>query len=495
MIAPALLVAHHEIRQTLRRTGFWAALLLLPLAIAGTMGGVRLLAEPPHVQKIVLADLTGGLVSKALADRIERERQRVILLELGRQVAQSGANPVPSGLPIGEQKAWYDDDDLDRYLAAGGDNHAAAFPLLAWPGGRPPVAVQTLPLRLLDLPRDGRGGDPSAAMARLREAIASSGTKPTGTAAYVVYAPADFPARPIEVWTRTPPSPLVLMMLESAAARTILDRAGSGQQQSVSARGVLGPRLVSVHLLPAWPRRGAPGAALLPLLLAAATLASSALSGTWLLINTVEERAAGLLEGLLPCVTANDLVFGKTLAGVGSGLILMLGWGGCAILLLFFSADLVVDAPASLWAPLRTPSTLLVIISAGAIAHAIIALAAVAIASGVDRIKDAPLWLFHLYFLQLVPRLAILDDIVRGIDAASLDLMTWIPFWTPAALIARSGSLAASSELIAAVSLAMVCICVGGRTLARLSRESLPRPARQPLLADLLSPATAHRRR
>lgn len=110
----------------------------------------------------------------------------------------------------------------------------------------------------------------------------------------------------------------------------------------------------------------------------------------------------------------------------------------------------------------------------------------VAIGSMVDSMSEAQGYLMPVLLLIMLPITFLLQAITTGNDGVIVQVLTWVPLWTPFAVLARLGLGIEVWELIGTGILLATAITIELVLIARLFRASLLATGQKPTLAKVL---------
>jgi ABC-type Na+ efflux pump permease subunit len=225
---------------------------------------------------------------------------------------------------------------------------------------------------------------------------------------------------------------------------------------------------------------------IVPMALAYVLMMSLMLSGSWMLQGSVEERSNKLIESLLACISPEELMYGKLLGGLSVGMMMLAVWAGCAGIAAFATQGIIADLIRPALAPVSSPGIIAAIVFFFVAGYVGISALFVAIGSMVDSMSEAQGYMMPVMFLILLPITVLLQAIVAGNDGPMVQVLTWVPLWTPFAVLARLGLGIAAWELIGAGLVLAAAIAIELVLIARLFRESLLASGQKPTLAALV---------
>ena len=179
---------------------------------------------------------------------------------------------------------------------------------------------------------------------------------------------------------------------------------------------------------------------ILPLAASYLLMMALMLSGIWMLQGTVEERSNKLLETVIATVSPEELMYGKLLGTVAVGLTMIAVWIGCGIVAAYATQGAIADMIRPALAPLTSPGTIAAMIYffiAGYLAISILFLAVGAIS---DSMNEAQGYLMPIILVILLPITMLIQGVLEGGKGIGVTILTWVPIWTPLAILARLGT-------------------------------------------------------
>ena len=442
-----LLVAWREYKTTAKTRSFILTLLIIPLVLAGSTAFQTFNARPEGTA-YVLIDATGRY-GPAFEAREALDYQRSVLSRLSDYAGRWHVRAYLAGTPLATERRWFDDADVTAFVQAGGaaamltrikphlpaDAPAFDYPTQWTFDVAAPAGVPT-----------GQGPEAFGAAIKpwMHKAVTTSaGPRPMATAIYI---PADFgPGHPVaRVWADGRPDADFLDTLQgqiTALLRVEALRGDGLTPQQITAVDTLAPRFDVTA-----PAPGSGGGEMvlirsaLPIALSYLLFMSIMTSGTKMLLGTIEERSNKLLESILACIGARELMYGKLLGVVGLGLTAVAVWIGCAIGAAYSFhgelADFLRPALSSLQSPWAGVGLVLYFICG----YVMIAMIMLAVGSVSNSIQDAQGYLQPLMMVLLLPYILLVSTMVRDPHSLIVEIMSWIPLYTPFAMLARLGS-------------------------------------------------------
>ncbi len=205
--------------------------------------------------------------------------------------------------------------------------------------------------------------------------------------------------------------------------------------------------------------------------------------GNLLLTNTIEERSNKIVEVLLSSVTADQLMLGK-LIGIGAvGLTLpsaFLIGGSIAALAVPASAELMGGVVQTLFA---TPLFAIYLFYFFC-AYAIFAMIFLAIGAISNSMQDAQSYMGPVTLLMFAP-LPFVMMVYQNPNGVVASVLTWIPIYTPYAVLMRAASDPPLWEIVGATAFMLVFTWALARVMGRIFRRSLLQ-ASPPKAKDIL---------
>ncbi len=479
-----LLIAWREYRQYILSRGFLLFLVLFPLGVVfvGAVIGFAENAKP--ARSFVVYDRT-GLYGDAIDIEIEWRRKRGTLsawdayLSLAAQpgALEEGMIPAPfAPAPLTRAR-------IDAFHEAGlAAARAAAAPYLRT--GAPEFPEPRNQFLRLDLPpeaRDAANVDEAAAALRpylLDEKRLPGASTPLFAAVLIpegFSAEEDSPAA--EFWSRNLTDPA----LESAVSNA-LDYAL--QRRAVETLGLSPALLEDLAVIEAplssfRPDRADGEAELsardrietaLPAVMTYMLLVIIFGVGNLLLTNTIEERSNKIVEVLLSSVTANQLMMGKLIgiAAVGLTMPTIFAIGGAVIGLTAGGSEWLGHAIAALIGS----NLLLIYLFYFLCAYVIFAMIFLAIGAVSNSLQDAQSYMGPVMLLVFLP-LPFMIMVYQNPNGLIASILTWIPIYTPYAVMMRAASDPPLWEIIGATALMLAFAAALIRVMGRIFRNAI----------------------
>lgn len=160
----------------------------------------------------------------------------------------------------------------------------------------------------------------------------------------------------------------------------------------------------------------------------------------YLLMGTIEERSNKIFDSLLTSVKLPHLLAGKLIAVLLLALTLMAFWGLGSSLLTWFMRDSIPEDVAtglgSLVVAAANPMLFIPAIISFVLGYLMYGSMFLALGSLCDTIQEAQTLMTPLFVTLMAP-LAMLAFAVQDAESALIEIMAWVPFFTPFLLILR----------------------------------------------------------
>jgi ABC-2 type transport system permease protein len=496
---PSLIIALREYRQLTSTRSFWITLLAIPLLI-GFLGVLpSLFSQPPGNAYLVL-DRT-GIYAERIASRVEFAYQRVNLRQVIGYAKECHVLPERPDAAWAPDGQWLNDDIVERFMRDGGV--AAAVAEIDRKRGPDSQPFRMSPRRLLaaDVPSDigqdlSADGFRDAVKPYLDGKIATSqGDLPLMLAVYI---PPDFgkPGASVRIWTNGRADFDVINLISGEIGRVLRANAAAEAGLPHAEAASIERAGLPISLISPAPENSANRFAIksiLPLALGYLLLMTVIVTGTMMLQGVIEERSNKLVETILACVSAQQFMCGK-LIGVGAvGLTILIIWLGCAVGASFAMAHEIVAAFYVSLAGLQSPIIILSMIFYFCTGYLSTSIVFLTIGAMSDSMQDAQGYLMPLIMLLSGPFVALIMILLNEPDSSFPVILSWIPLYTPFAMLARLGIGVSPAEIIGTAALMLLFLVGEFVLLGRVFRVSLLRSGQPPRLLTLLRLMRAER--
>jgi ABC-type Na+ efflux pump permease subunit len=207
-----------------------------------------------------------------------------------------------------------------------------------------------------------------------------------------------------------------------------------------------------------------------------------------MLQGTVEERSNKLLETVLACVSPEELMYGKLLGTAGVGLFMIAVWISCGIFAAYATQGAISDFIRPALDPLSSPGTIIAMLYFFVVGYVAIAILFLAIGAMSDSMRDAQGYLMPVILVIILPISVLMQAVLGGNSGGVLlEVLTWVPIWTPFGVLARLGLGIPTWEVIGTGILLAAFTAAEIVLLGRLFRASLLAQGQRPNLSEMIS--------
>lgn len=484
-----LLVAQREFRQITRTRSFWITLLLLPIALAVGPIAQRFLHKD-QADRLVVIDRTGGGEAAAIRQRFALDAGRTTLAALSRYVQRRHLERADPAAPWASHDRWYADAEVQAFLAAGGVDAARAKLRTVSPEDADGFTAPKPDLVVVPASA-GLASTPDAKLDAALQPLLHPADEDAKSIDYAVFIPAGFGRSPlVRLWSGGRPDADVMAPLQDVLTRDLRQRyllANGVSPAAAAAAGQIAPALAIAAPPPGGGQRETMLVrSILPLAAAYLLMMSLMLSGSWMLQGTVEERSNKLLETVLACVSPEELMIGKLLGLVGVGLSMIAVWIGCGLIAAYAGQGAISDFIRPALAPLTAPGTIAALVYFFVVGFVSTSIFFLAVGAMSDSMRDAQGYLTPMMLLIVMPVFVLIQAVLSGGGGVGIEVLTWVPFWTPFAVLARLGTGMPTWEVIGTGVMLAAFVGLELALLGRLFRASLLASGGRPSLATLL---------
>lgn len=474
-----LLVAAREIRQVLGTRGFWVMLLVVPLALA-VSGFASSKLAPEQSSAFTIVDRSGRFAPQ-LDQRLELAYQQRVLRELSQYAERWNLAGVDPQAPWSNRQSWLSESEVARFAAAGGAEAAVKRLQPHLPAGAPAFEIPQRYFVKVAPPAGVPTDQGAEAFGKAMEKpLQNDVATPQGKLPYAlaVYIPENFgqPGAAARVWTSGRPDSGLLDELRDeltgALRQQALERGGLAPTAATQIEALRAPIAVS-EPPPGQGRSVIVTRSIIPIALVYLLLLTAITTGSMMLQGLVEERSNKLIESVLACIKPDALMQGK-LVGLGAvGLVIILVWAGCAVGAAFAFKGVMADFLRPSITALDNPWLVLAMIFYFLAGYIVLSMVFLAIGSVSDSIQDAQAYLSPVLMLVMIPVIILMQAVLRDPDELIVQVLSWIPLYTPFAMLARLGSGVSLAEIVGTSALLVAFIAVELIFLGRLFRASL----------------------
>lgn len=472
-----LLVARRDFLQIVHTRAFKITLLIVPLMLGLLTLGTSLL-RPPRTVAYIVAD-TGDSIAPAIEHRVELDYQHQLLRDLSAYAARWKLPPPGD--------SWSDDGAVEQFIAHGGAQ--GALRRMQPPADASVFKPQPPSYIRVAAPKDVPVDRGAAAFGRaIAPYLANDIQTPQGKRplAVAVYVPAHGDLR---LWTNGRGGDGLVDLIQQ-------ERTHQLRMSLLTANGVASAAAARIEKLQAPVAVTAPPEgggrsqmmvrSIVPLALAYLLLTAALVTGGMMLQGVIEERSNRLLEAVLACVEPRELMIGK-LIGLGAvGLTIFAAWIGCALLAAFSIDGAAADYLRPSLAALNQPWMIPLLAFYFFCGYLMLAMLYLTIGSLSNSMQDAQAYLMPVTMAVLLPVMLMVRAIIQNPSGWLPQVMSWIPLYTPFAMLVRLGSGVSTAEILGTGLLLVVFVTLELLLLGRVFRASLLNTGQPPKLGAFL---------
>jgi ABC-2 type transport system permease protein len=484
------LVAAREYRQITRMRSFWLTLLILPFAFAIAPLTQRFIGQD-EPDRVMIVDQGDGSAAQAVERRLKLDQDRAVLYEMSRFAQRHELQGRDPTAPWARSDRWFSDAEVERFAAGGGIDRAVARLNVLAPEGVSEFEPTT-PFYETIAPPESLARTSADRLDAAVAPLLRPENKDSEPIDYVVVVPADFERTgAVRLWTSGPPRTSLVTAVQDVLTRNLRQSLLTSQGVAPTLAAAASTVTPTLAISQPPPGGGAREAMLirsiLPLAAAYLLMMALMLSGSWMLQGTVEERSNKLLETVLAAVSPEELMYGKLFGTVAVGLTMIAVWIGCGLIAAYATQGAIADMIRPALEPLSSAGTILAMIYFFVVGYIAISVFFLAVGAISDSMNDAQGYLMPILLLILIPITILIQGILDGGKGLLVTLLTWIPIWTPFAVLARLGTGIPMWEVVGAGVLLALFVVVQLVLLGRLFRASLLATGQKPGIGELMA--------
>ncbi|MFZ1992401.1 MAG: ABC transporter permease [Alphaproteobacteria bacterium] len=489
----SFLIARHEYIKYVTRRGFLLSVLLFPLWIVLAATVPALFQKAAPARNFIVLDYQGGY-RDALARGVERanarntlgdlavfaQRWRVDLVKL-----RAAAPDIATMISSPERES-----SLNAFLARGGLDPVFHIITPYLGPGWTAFTPRRAPFNLAPTPDDFAGAEDVAALAALYFKGVHTVDGGRLESVLVITKGFDSGTVPAQYLTGNMDDNLLPNFIRQTLTAELRLRAVS---RLVSGGTAIEPALsLSADLDQSDPtRKNASPAAeiigrLLPIALAFLLFFATFTNATALLTGVIEEKSTRMVEILMSCASAREIMTGKLIGAIGASMTTLLIWGLglSAAALALAPKDLVQVAIVGAHELLRVENLPFIVIyfACGLLIYGAIYLA---IGSMAASITDAQALLGPASLIIFLPNLLV-SVILADPNGAVARIVSWIPIYTPFYMLMRMAAHPAPWEVWGTAALTLVTTVLILFRMSRVFANHLLTTERPPAFGSLL---------
>ena len=495
---PVFLIAWREYKQYVLSRGFIIFLVTFPLLIALGGGAIGLLESSKPVRTFVVYDEAGGYAEAIDREIAERERfQTVSAFDLYLEAALDKSKIAPEDLPAPFAPDALTQTRQDAFFTAGGVEAAREATKAYLKSGAPLFSAPKKQFARIELAGEIRSASTiEDAAEALRSFLVGEKSYPGagGKLFAAVLIPRSYTGEEdgaeAQFWSNNLTDPnlevAVSRALSATARRKLSESFGLSPAQLDALADVDAP--VKAYR----PDKIAGGgeledvdrirSAVIPAAMTYMLLVVVFGVGNLLLTNTIEERSNKIVEILLSSVTANQLMLGKLIgiAAVGLTMPTVFMLGGVALALSGGGSEMM----QTLVGVLFNSWFLAIYLFYFLCAYAIFAMIFLAIGAVSNSLQDAQSYMGPVMLIVFAP-LPFMIMVFQNPNGLVASILTWIPIYTPYAVMMRAAADPPISEIVGATCLMLAFAIALARFMGRIFRAAILQSA-PPKAKDLL---------
>ena len=332
-----------------------------------------------------------------------------------------------------------------------------------------------------------KAGAIDAALAPYLHPADKAGQKPLD---YAVVIPPDFGASPlVRLWANGQPRPGFVAQLQTVLTGEL--RARYLRAQGVAPEVAIAANAAAPQVALTTPPEGSGRERLLirsilPLAVAYILLMSLLLSGSWMLQGSVEERSNKLIESVLACVSPAAFMYGKLLGTVAIGLAMVATWVACGLFAGYATQGTIADIIRPALEPVSSAGSVATIVYFFVAGYVMVSMLFLVMGVMSNSMQEAQGYLTPVLMLIMIPFVIMAQAVLRGSGGIGVQVLTWIPLYTPFAVLARLGTGISTVEVVGSGALLAAFIAGELVLLGRLFRASLLNAGQRPNLGEML---------
>jgi len=486
-----LLVAAREYKQIASTRGFWVMLLVLPVVIGITQIAGRFF-RPELNSAYVLVDQSGQYEA-AIDHRLMLNYQRIELSAFSAYVQRWDLASVRPDAVWAKGDRWFSDAQIEQFVADGGIKAAAELVKPHRPKEAPAYEVDPPSYLRAPLPPSVNPANGAEAFAQgLTDYLQGEIETPQGKRplALAIFIPADVSAtNPVRMWTNGAPNTTLVDNVRNEITR--IQRARALEASGLAPDAATAITNLSTPIELSAPPQGAGREQVmirsaLPLALVYLLLVTVMTTGSMMLQGVIEERSNKLLESILAAIRPADLMYGK-LIGLGAiGLTILGVWVGAAVGAALAVQGMVADIVKPSLSAIEPWmfGAMLFYFLAG---YLIISMLYLAIGALSNSLQDAQSYLMPVIMLIMLPVIFMMVSVIQQPNGMFPAIMSWIPLYTPFAMLARLGAGVSIVEVLGTGAMLAAFVVVEMILLGRLFQASLLRTGQPPKLSSFIA--------
>lgn len=480
------LIAWREYKQYVLSRGFLIFLVTFPVLIGLGGAAMGLLAATKPTRSFVVYDEVGGYADAIDREILERDQRGAIsAFDLYLAAAIDKTKIDPENLPAPYAPGAITEERRQAFFAAGGVEAARSAVAQYLKAGAPAFVAprgQFVRLELVGPAKTASTLDEAAEALRpfLLDAKQYPGAEGTLFAAVLIpkgYTGGD-DGPDAQFWSKNLTDPGLELAVSRALTTTA--RRKLSESYGLSARQLDALADVEAPLQPYRPDKIEGGGELQDIDRLRSAVIPAAMTymllivvfgvGNLLLTNTIEERSNKIVEILLSSVTANELMLGKLLgiAAVGLTMPTVFFLGGLGLALAGGGDEMM----RNLFGVLFDSWFVAIYLFYFFCAYAIFAMIFLAIGAVSNSLQDAQSYMGPVMLIVFAP-LPFMVLVFQNPNGLVASILTWIPIYTPYAVMMRAAADPPIWEIVGATCLMLAFAMILARVMGRIFRAAI----------------------
>jgi ABC-type Na+ efflux pump permease subunit len=180
-------------------------------------------------------------------------------------------------------------------------------------------------------------------------------------------------------------------------------------------------------------------------------------------------------------------MYGKLLGTIAIGLSMVAAWVACGAIAGYATHGAIADHIRPALEPLTSPGTIMALIYFFVVGYVAISVLFLAIGGMSDSMREAQGYLMPVLLSILLPITLLLQTIIAGRGGILVEILTWVPLWTPFAVLARLGIGIPTWEVVGSGIVLAVFTVAAVVLVGRLFRASLLAQGQRPNLREVIA--------
>jgi ABC-type Na+ efflux pump permease subunit len=186
-------------------------------------------------------------------------------------------------------------------------------------------------------------------------------------------------------------------------------------------------------------------------------------------------------------------MYGKLLGTVSVGIFMIAVWIACGVFAAYATQGAIADMIRPALDPLTSPGTIAAMIYFFVVGYVTISVFFLAIGAMSDSMREAQGYLMPVILVIIFPITFLIQAVISGSTGIGIEILTWVPIWTPFAVLARLGTGIPAWEVVGTAVVLAAFTAIELVLLGRLFRASLLSQGQHPGLREVIARMRAAR--